>query len=290
MTETRLACLQRRFLRLIAQPAPLPEAARALAGEDRAASPLSGWLAAEDEAQATSRLGVYAHMYFARLSGSLREDYPQASALLGAAPFEQLCARYLVRHPSDNPSLRYHGRHFPAFVRALLAEHPSELQGLRADLADLCELEWARIEVFDAADDPPLQAAELSTLAPEEFSSLALELLPSVRLLELGFPVDELWRACDTRQPLPIVRRATQSLLVFRRGFRVYHRPVAGAEAEALRALSRGARFVDLCEVFGGERTLESAADRCARCLSQWLSDQILRRSPERRNGALNRL
>ena len=89
----------------------------------------------------TLRLGIYAHMYFSRLHDSLREDFPQCAQLLGPEAFQRLAARYLVRHPSDNPSLRYHGRHFPGFVREYLRED----RELRPDLAELCQLEWARI-------------------------------------------------------------------------------------------------------------------------------------------------
>src|SRR4051794_18576333 len=116
MSAPHLARLQRRFLTLIAQPDPLPGAARALGVGDPGAAQLSSWLRADSEELAAARLGIYAHMYFSRLHDSLREDFPHCARLLGPEAFQRLAARYLVRHPSDNPSLRYHGRHFPGFV------------------------------------------------------------------------------------------------------------------------------------------------------------------------------
>jgi hypothetical protein len=39
------------------------------------------------------------------------------------------------------------------------------LPGLRPDLADVCALDWARIEAFDAADSEPLCAAKSGPIA-----------------------------------------------------------------------------------------------------------------------------
>lgn len=281
MSAPQLAALERRFLNLIAQPKPLPDAARALAEQDPGADPLSEWLMADNEEQAAARLGVYAHMYFARLRDSLREDFPYCAELVGRAPFDELVALYLVRHPSDNPSLRYHGRHFPGFVRALVAEGAPGLI-LRPDLPELCELEWARLDVFDAADVPTLGSAQFATLRPYEFAELTLKSVPALRVLELRFAVDALWIACDTGQAIPEVEARAQTLLVWRRGFRVYHRAIDGAEAQALRALVHGQNFAALCELFLEDGSLGRAAERCGACLQQWLSDAILSRWPRR--------
>lgn len=280
MTPGRLAELEGRFLRLISQPKPLLDAAHTLFAHDTSAGSLAGWLVANSDEEAATRLGIYAHMYFARLRDSLREDFPHCAELVGPERFDQLATKYLLRHPSDNPSLRYHGRHFPGFIRALIALEAEP--ALRPDLAELCELEWARLDVFDAADVATLDSGQLATLRPYELADLTLRAVPALRVLELRFAVDALWSASDTALPVPEVQARAQTLLVWRRGFRVYHRAVHGAEARALRALRQGARFADLCELFVEDSTLERAAERCGACLKQWLADAIVYRSPAR--------
>lgn len=275
MNASCLALLQQRFLHLIAQPQAVSVAARALAAADPAAVPLSAWLSASSEELAAARLEIYAHMYFSRLRDSLREDYPHCAALLGEASFDRVAAQYLIRHPSDNPSLRYHGRHFPTFIRTLIGSRAADVE-FRADLADLCELEWARLDVFDAADIATLEAQQLAKLGPGAFAELTLRTVPALRTLEQRFSIDALWSACERAEALPAPLACSQTLLVWRRGFRVYHRRLFGAEAQALRTLQSGAQFSVLCELFMEDDSVERAAQRAAQCLQQWLSDQLL--------------
>src|SRR6266404_5978685 len=68
---------------------------------------------------ATQRLGIYAEMYWARLLDVLRDDFPRVAAIVGDDRFTTLAAAYLERHPSTNPSVRWVGGDFAAF----LAEH-----------------------------------------------------------------------------------------------------------------------------------------------------------------------
>src|SRR5438876_8206669 len=189
MSEAGFAQVYRRFLALVAQPQPVREAAAALASRDAKAAPLAGWIVAENDEQAAARLGIYAHMYFTRLRDSLCEDYEAFGALVGNETFERIAARYLVEHPSDNPSLRYHGRHLPEFLRRRGEELEGLVGTLRPDLADLCALEWARIEVFDAPEAKLLSAEMLAGRAEQAFSHLELQLVPAHRLLTCDYAV-----------------------------------------------------------------------------------------------------
>ena len=96
--------------------------------------------------RAVDRLDIYANMYFYRLLDGLAEDYPRVHAAVGADRFHNLATDYLLRHPSEHPSLRHLGRRLPVFLDAypLREEFPY--------LADLARLDWAHVEVFDAPD------------------------------------------------------------------------------------------------------------------------------------------
>jgi len=84
----------------------------------------------------TDRLGVYTEMYWARLLDVLRDDFPRVAAVLGGDRFTALAGAYLERHPSTDPSVRWVGAYFAAFLaeRGRVDEQPF--------LTDLARLEW----------------------------------------------------------------------------------------------------------------------------------------------------
>lgn len=279
VAEPTFAPLYRRFLALIAQPRPLAEVARERAVTDAGAAPLGRWITAPDEEQAAERLGIYAHMYFARLRDSLRDDYAALARIAGDAAFEALAVRYLVHHPSDNPSLRYHGRHFPAFLVRELATAPASL---RPDLADLAALEWARIEAFDALAGTPLTPDELGKVEPEAWAALPLALLPCCRVLDTAHSATSPWLAAEREETPPPPQATPERVLVWRRGFGVYHRKVSGDEARALALLARPATFGELCGLFDDGRPTAETALRALTVLKQWLADEIVGVPPPR--------
>jgi hypothetical protein len=269
VSAPRLAVLERRFLRLIAQPAALDAAARELTELDPGASPLSGWLRGS-ESFVSSRLGIYAHMYYARLRDSLRQDYPKLAVVLGTKAFARLALEYLVDNPSDHPSLRYHGRHLARWL-----ERGACSVSARDDLAALARLEWARIEVFDAAEAAPLDAEQLAAYPVAHWPSLRLQRVPACAAVETNFAVAALWSAADGDEPLPEVTDERETLLVWRRGFRVYHRPLQRAEAALLERLATSATLSELCEA-AAEMTGGDAATKVLGWLRQWLADELL--------------
>jgi hypothetical protein len=276
MSEPSFAALYRRFLGLVAQPLPLAEAAVAREADHPGGFPLDRWLAANNQEQASERLGIYAHMYFARLRESLREDYSACTHVVGDAVFERIVVRYLVTHPSDNPSLRHHGRHFPEFLRRQAAALAVDCGELRSDLADLAALEWARIEVFDAPEAATLGASTLAALEPAAWADLALRLIPAHRVVTSEHAIDALWLAAEHGGVIAGPRPEEQQLLVWRRGFSVFHRVVSGDEARALALLEHPATFAEVCTAFAHGRPIGEAAHRAVVALEQWLADQLL--------------
>lgn len=222
------------------------------------------------------RVDVYANMYFYRLRDSLAEDFPRLARRIGAARFHNLVTDYLLAHPSRHFSLRELGRALPGFLDAhVLAEaFPA--------LADLARLEWARLEVFDAAPARPLTRAELLARAGAAGpAGVALRLVPAARLLRLDASVPDLWKSLDPAQAAALAGagapRGARGVLVWRRGFAVLHRPLAPDEEAALRRLAGGVSLAGL-----GESLLEDGADadrtpeRLAALLEQWTRDELL--------------
>ena len=216
-------------------------------------------LVGDGELSAGERAHIYSEMYVFRLVDALREDYPQLAQLLGAERFFALSSGYVRAHPSRNPSLAQLGRDFPAFL--------ATRRGERTDLGDLAALEWARAEAFIAPDAEPLDSSLFQTL-DENAAAARFVLSPSVRLLSLQHDVAPLWSdleaAHEPREPV----RAPASLLVWRKGFDVFHARVSPEELAALHAVQRGASLGDACEPFAAlpdptQAALDAVASWC---------------------------
>ena len=275
-----LAELQRRFFELVTGAEGVAQELRARRIPERAVSAI---IAGDARASAVERLDVYANMYFFRILDVLRADYPKVLAVvLGGDAFHNLATDYLQAHPSRHPSLRFVGASLPGFVeRHALAER-------RPWLGELAALEWARVDVFDRADAEVLSREALAAVAPEAFAELPLAPVPACALVPAAWAVEELWRALEarssadgaSREPAPPPRAAAaHAILVWRRGVVVHHRAVEATERRALEALLAGTTFGALCgalgEALGSD---EAAAALAARCLGQWLADDLLAR------------
>jgi hypothetical protein len=91
---------------------------------------------------------------------------------------------YLTNRPSQSFSLRNLGSQLEGW----LLEHPEYLEPRRQLALDMVRLEWAHIEVFDAGEQPLLDADDLASI--DENSVLRMQ--PYLRLLELHYPVEDL--------------------------------------------------------------------------------------------------
>jgi hypothetical protein len=145
--------------------------------------------------------------------------------------------------------------------------------------SDMARLEWRFIELFDAADCPPLDLAKLATLPPTALEAGRVVLSPALALLEVNYPV------ADLRQRLIAARSAppsapdvaipdpeSQLLVLYRAGDRrLYHRPVGPDAFALLGGLRRGLSLVAACE-----HALEQApehAERLQRNVGSWFQD-----------------
>jgi len=146
----KLAEMQRLFYQL---------AARAPGSADLDPAAL---LAGTGELDARARIGIYADMFIWRQIDALREDFPKLALLLGDGPFYAMAEEYLKSHPSRHASLSELGRELPGFLREWRGE------GVRAELADLAELEWARAKVFEKANVEPAPPERLRALSADE--------------------------------------------------------------------------------------------------------------------------
>ena len=259
---------QRLFWKLITAPEGVAPGLAALRPSEHDTARV---LVREDERlSAVERLDIYADMYFYRIRDCLKEDFAAVCAVVGEAAFHNLITDYLLVHPSSHFSLRYVGELLPDFVRphAFGAQWPY--------LADLAMLEWTILEAFDAPDAPPLDAAALGAVPQARWPDLRFTLTPSLRLLDVGWPVHEIWRQTQAGETPAEPHPAATCLRVWRQGWRVFHRQTDAVEVAALRAVQQEAAFADVCEGIAAFDSDAHSAERAVALLGQWLTDGLL--------------
>jgi hypothetical protein len=265
-----LAELQRRFFELVTGREGV---ARELAARGLPEAHVADIVAGDARASAVERLDVYANMYFFRILDVLHADYPKLRAVLGDDAFHNLATEYLAAKPSRHPSLRFVGAALPAF----LAAHASGRE--RPWLAELAALEWARVDVFDREDEPPLTRETVAATPPDAFPELRLATLAALELVPAAWTVEATWRALEGGGDAAEPARAApgHALVVWRRGVTVHHRAADAREAAALALVRGGATFGALCTALGETAASEEeAAGLAVQLLGTWLADELL--------------
>lgn len=225
---------------------------------------LAGMVLSTPSFDATERVGVYQGMYVRRLHEVLREDFPKLAETLGD-DFEDVAQSYLVRHPSENPSVRHFGRHLAAFLET------DSTSRVLPWLADLARLERARVDAFDAPGAEPVRAADLAAVAPEDWAALRFTPAPSLGLVDAAWAVHDVWSAPAERPAPGCVR-----LRVWRQDWKVFHAAMDPIEADALRALVAGAPFADVCEAVAEHVASEEAPAEAGSLLARWIEDGLI--------------
>ena len=207
-------------------------------------------LTGNDRLLPVEQLEIYREQFWLRHTASLVEDFPGVGGILGQADWEQLVEGYLQAHPSDSWTLRELGRQF--------AEHVAHCPALAHQrlCSDMARLEWLFIELFDAAEHPPLDLGKLAALPPSALETGQILLHPALRLLEVSYPVADLRMRLITHRshgsPGPAVEipePQAQALVLYRGADRrLYHHPVNPEAFELLSALGRGLSLIGACE------------------------------------------
>jgi hypothetical protein len=202
-------------------------------------------LGGNERVSPVEQLEIYREQFWLRHTGSLIEDFPGLSGILGQEDWEKLAVSYLRATPPTHFSLRDLGHALPAHVEACTwLPH----QGLCVDMA---RLEWAYVELFDAREAPPLDAAKIGKLPEEAWETARIVLSPALTLLPVTYPVADLRRRLKTHPDEPVaIPEPSPSRLVLYRGadLSLYATEVSEAAFALLRALKEGVPLVPACE------------------------------------------
>ncbi|CAG0946272.1 hypothetical protein GPROT2_03655 [Gammaproteobacteria bacterium] len=214
------------------------------------------------------RIGVYRVNARENFAVALEAAFPALAGQLGTADFRRMAWSYQRRHPSPSGNLFETGRALPAFLADALAGTGE------AWLADLARLEWAVQEAMTAADgDQRFDPAVVAVVPPESRGQLRFALHPSARLLALGFPCFDAWRAHQqgSRAVAPATAQS-ERLLVRRASDGVELHRLSRGDFACLEALAGGATLEQALDAPGAG----AAAEAAARALAGWAADGIL--------------
>ncbi len=200
------------------------------------------------DARLARRLSVYRVNARENFTAALAAAYPVLQLELGDERFRGLAWSYQSGHPSTSGNLFEISRQLPGFLAHALQDHRDEY------LRDLAQLEWAVQEAMVAADTAlRFDPGALATVPASEYGSLRFRLHPSVRLLQVGYPVFGLWQAFHAadpahRQPSGARQAAAESILVRRAGNGIELHRLDPVEYHCLHRLLSGATLGDLAE------------------------------------------
>lgn len=264
-----LATLERWMQAVVMHPAGAAAGVRsrpARALIDEAAQDLERIVLPSKQLDAGERLGIYAHMYYARLIEVMEGEYPTTRRILGPDAFSAACRRFVAKYPSRTRTLNALSVKFPDFLARTLAK--SRRHGLAVDVA---RIERAMEDVFDAPRAKPMTAAEFAALGADPGGRACLRVTPALRMLKLLYPANAYMSAVrrggKPRIPGP---RATQ-VIVYRRGFQVFRRDQDPAQWRLLAALVAGKPLA--AAVRGALRGRHMNAVRAAKRLGAWFEE-----------------
>lgn len=162
-------------------------------------------------APAERRLRIHRNHFAATLVDALAGVFAATRALVGEDYFASFALRLARARPPASPCLFEYGADLPQ----ALAEAP----GLEAHgyVVDVARLEWAMHASFHAPAADVLAPARLAAIPADRVAGVRLRPLPSLRLVEAPFPVDDLWRQARAGAVDPATLGGDATWLVLRR-------------------------------------------------------------------------
>ena len=274
--------LQRTFFELIRQPLTGKNRLRTRTRDGRSIKALANELITPS-ARLTSfeRLELYSHGYWFRIIEAFHENFPGLHAIVSKPRFERLTRAYLADCPPDSFDLNRLGNRLEVW----LAEHPRYAHYRQRVALDMVRLEWAKIEAASSGEFPRLTATDLASLNAGFGEDPAIALQPHLRLLQLGYPVDELVMRIDEPEPrsaatpkrrtrarrLRVPRARAVCLAVYRQGSTVYFKSLEPEAFVLLRALQEDHHLSKVMQ--DCVAASQASAEHMTRSLQRWFAD-----------------
>ncbi len=233
-------------------------------------------IAASSRQSAAERLEVYQHAYFARLIECLGEEFEGVQEAVGEAAFQQLGIEYLVRHPSTSYTLADLGKNFPKFLADTRPAREANQPDWGDFLIDLATLERIYAEVFDG---PGSERRENSLVIDPErilLPTTRLVLCPSVRLLEVRFPVHRYLSALRRGENPAVPEVLPTRLVISRREYVVRREEIDEVQHKLLKRLLEDGDLLAALELASNGTSPGELESRIGEWFERWTRLGIL--------------
>jgi hypothetical protein len=242
---------------------------KALPNDRELATRAAACIAGNDVLSPVEQLEIYREQFWLRHTGSLVEDFPGVSGILGQDAWQRLSEEYLAAYPPASFTLRDLGARFPEFVeRSSWLDH-------HALCVDMAHLELAYLEIFDAADAPPLDPHKLASMPENAWEHAEIVVNPALRLLAVRYPVPRLRRllreAEVTLESVPIPEPEAAHLVLYRTDRQLFHDRLSAGASALLHALQERVPLLPACE--RAQLEVPEEAEAIARDVGQWFQE-----------------
>jgi len=196
-------------------------------------------LAAFTEGEPATKFKVYRNNVVKGAADTLGDAYPAIKRLVGEQFFQGMARAFWAAHPPSGRTLTLYGDGFADFIEMFEPARPLVY------LADVARIERAWLEAHHSPDATPLKLADVKGLTPDELSTMAPGLHPSVRTLASDCPAFTIWR---TNREDETVRKISldaggEIALVHRPHMEVRYRRLSPAEALFISRIGAGQNF-----------------------------------------------
>jgi hypothetical protein len=151
------------------------------------------------------RLNIYRNTFITGVTNALRLTYPAIHRLVGDDFFAAAAATFIAGHPPQAAYLDRYGSEFPEFLQ----QFPPATALIY--LGDVARLEWTVSQAIHARDCVPLALSALTQLTPGEEADVRFVPHPSVSLLRVSYPADDIWRAVLARDDAALAALAIEA-------------------------------------------------------------------------------
>lgn len=219
-----------------------------------------------------SPVSIDQNAYFMRLLETISNDYPVLKQLLGAESFNILAVGYIEKQPSCCFSLRHFAKNLAMFLRQQ-TEYKKQPY-----LAELAELEWQLVDVFDLTDCPVADCTDMKGFTAYHWPLLKIKLHASVRWMFTHWNIIDIYQAFRTETKFPELSRLKilQQYLVWRKQYSPHYRVIVATEWLILKKMESH-NFSEMCQTLAeldeGEDNIALAATTY---LKSWLSAGLI--------------
>lgn len=183
-----------------------------------------------------NRMKVYRNNVMRSLSEAMMSALPMTQKLVGEEFLEQAVRAFILKNLPREGNLNLYGVDFPDFIKTY-----EPAKGLPC-LHDFTKLEFLWESAYYAADDLPLNAADLMDISEEDLPYLRFNFRQSFFLMASEHPLDEILDFCrsDNHDDMHKLDERGCKILIYRPNLKVELRRLDDAEYLFLQYLHNG--------------------------------------------------